>query len=96
MTQIMYRYIFDPKSSIETIEAALLLGIVGVESLYGESQARLDVQHILDRQKRACTLDASTRIGRDLNRLFIGYLRREFGESGFRVRRIQAAAAVVT
>ena len=91
MTQILYRYTFNSAVSVECIRSALLLAIVSVESLYGESQARLDIQHLLDEQKRACTVDASTRVGRDLNRLLIGYLRRELGETQFRVKRMTAA-----
>ena len=33
-------------------------------------------------------IDASTPVGRDLNRVFIGFLTREFGPGSFRVERV--------
>ena len=34
-------------------------------------------------------IDASSEVGRDLNRLFAGFLRREFGPDTFRIERLQ-------
>lgn len=90
MSKEVYRYTFDPSVAIDDIEASLMLAVVSVESLHGESQAQLDVRHVLDVARRACVIDAGTPAGRDLNRLFTGYLRREFGEDSFRVKRVDA------
>jgi hypothetical protein len=38
----------------------------------------------------ACVFDAGTPVGRDFNRLFIGFIRREFGEDAFRVERVES------
>jgi hypothetical protein len=80
MNRDIYRYAFAPETALAEIEASLLLAIWGTESLHGESQVRLDASHYLDSAKRACVIDAGTPVGRDLNRLFVGYLRREFGD----------------
>jgi hypothetical protein len=73
---------------IEEVEATLLLAIWGTESLHGEAQTRLDAGHFLDRDRRACAIDAGTPVGRDVNRLFVGFLGREFGPESFHVERL--------
>jgi hypothetical protein len=89
----VYRYTFDPSIAIEEVEAALLLAVISAESIHGESQVQLDAAHHFEAETRTCTVDASTDVGRDLNRLFTGFLRREFGEGVFRVKRMDAPAA---
>jgi hypothetical protein len=58
--------------------------------LHGESQARLDIGHAFDPLKRACVIDATTVVGRDFNRLFLGFISREFGAASFKVERVGA------
>jgi hypothetical protein len=91
MTKELYRYSFQPQVAFEEIEASLVLAIFAVESLHGEAQVRLDAAHFLDRDRRACVIDAGTAVGQDLNRLFVGFVRREFGEDSFRVERLDRA-----
>ena len=89
MTKELYRYVFTPVAPIEEVEASLLLAILATESLHGESQVRLDAAHYFDPAKRACVIDAGTPVGRDLNRLFTGFLGREFGPDAFTVERVE-------
>jgi hypothetical protein len=95
MTKELYRYAFTADVPLEEIEASLLLAVLAAESLHGESQVRLDVAHFLDTDGRACVIDAGTAVGRDFNRLFVGFMRREFGEDSFRVERVDVPAAPV-
>lgn len=88
MTKELYRYAFTPDAPIEEVEASLLLAILATESLHGESQVRLDAAHYFDPAKRACAIDAGTPVGRDLNRLFTGFMGREFGPDAFTVERV--------
>lgn len=88
MSRELYRYSFPPHVPFEEVEATLLLAIWGTESLHGEAQTRLDAGHFLDRDRRACAIDAGTPVGRDVNRLFVGFLGREFGPESFRVERL--------
>jgi hypothetical protein len=88
MATDLYRYEFDEKVPTEDVESALLLAIWGCEALHGEAQTRLDAAHYLDPNKRACVVDAGTLVGRDLNRLFVRFVSREFGEDSFRVKRV--------
>ena len=88
MTRDVYRYAFTAEVPVEEVEASLLLAVFATESLHGESQTRLDTAHFFDPTKRACVIDANTAVGRDLNRLFIGFVSREFGPDAFTVERI--------
>jgi hypothetical protein len=98
MLNNLYRYEFDDSVAIEDAEATLMLALAAVENLHGASQVRLDAEHALDPVLRVCVINAATRVGRDLNKLFAGFVTREFGAEAFRVTRIEAeshpAAAV--
>jgi hypothetical protein len=96
MSQPIYRYRFPEAAPMEEIEITFLMAVFGVESLHGEVQTCLDAEHLLDLEKRTCVIDASTPVGCDLNKLFAGYLRREFGEDAFSVERLDGAARTET
>lgn len=90
MAKDIYRYSFRRHVSLDDVEATLFLALVSAESLHGEAQVRLDAAHFLDRERGVCVVDASTSVGRDLNRLFVGFVRREFGVDAFTIERIDA------
>jgi hypothetical protein len=88
MPRDLYRFVFISDVPVEDIEITLLLAMLAVESLHGEVQTRLDAKHHLDSDRRTCIVDASTPVGRDLNRLFAGFAQREYGAASFRVERV--------
>lgn len=88
MTRNIYRYAFAQNVSIDEIEGTLVLAIWGTESLHGEAQVRLDAAHFFDKNRRACVIDAGTPVGQDLNRLFVGFIRRGFNANHFYVERV--------
>jgi hypothetical protein len=88
MSSEIYRYRFSASVSFEEVQASLVLALLATESLHGESQVRLDAGHAVDADKRSCVIDASTAVGRDLNRLFAGFITREFGADVFEVERV--------
>ncbi|KAA5541894.1 hypothetical protein FYK55_17000 [Roseiconus nitratireducens] len=88
MTTQVFRYEFAGDIDFAEVESSLVLSIMAVESLHGASEVRLDAAHAIDEDKRNCVIDASTEVGRDINRLFVGFLRREFGEDAFQVERL--------
>lgn len=90
MASKVFRYQFDDSVPMEEVEGSLLLAILGVESLHGETEVQLSASHFLDVERRTCVIDAGTETGTDLNRLFAGFLRREFGKTNFTVRRIDS------
>ena len=91
MSQWLYRYQFDGRAEMNEVESLLARAILAAEDLYGESQVRLDASHCLDAAIRSCVIDGSTAVGRDINRMFTGFLSREFGEDQFRVERLEHA-----
>lgn len=88
-----YRYVFSEEVSMDEVEATLVLAIVAAEALHGEAQVRLDAAHAFDRDIRRCVIDAGTEVGLHLNQVFATYLRREFGDDSFSVKRMTDAAA---
>lgn len=88
MPSEVYRFRLADHVPAEEAEATLVLSIIAVEALHGEAQARLDAGHAFDPKLRTVVIDASTPVGRDFNRLFLGFLSREFGPGSFRVERV--------
>lgn len=86
-SQAIYEYSFKRHVPIDDVQDTLTLSILGAEHLHGRAKIRLDGWWRLDRQRRVCLIDASTKVGEDLNQLFAGYLAKEFGERAFTVRR---------
>lgn len=93
MTAVLYRYNFDATISTDEIETALLLAVWGCEALYGEPQTRLDAAHCFAPERRFCVIDANTPVGRDFNRLFVGFLTRVVDADAFTSKRIVLAIA---
>ena len=89
MPKELYRYRFTDGVSLRDIEETLLLAVLATESLHGQSRVRMDAAYCIEDAKRACVVDASTDVGRDISRLFTGFAIREFGEDAFQVERIE-------
>ena len=87
MKATAFRYEFGERVEIPEVEASLLLALWATESLHGESNCRLEAGYALDAERRACVVDADSQAGKDLNRIFVGFLEREFGADAFRVER---------
>ena len=90
MNEIVYHYTFGADVSIEEVEATLLLAVLAAEGLHGEAEVRLEGAHSFDPDRRRCVIEADTAVGRDINRLFVGFIRHEFGADAFRVERVDA------
>jgi hypothetical protein len=88
MSTHMICYTFSSSVPLEEVESSLLLALLGTESLHGETSTRLDAAHRIDRHDRCVAIDASTEPGRDFNRLFLGFVTREFGSDSFEVQRV--------
>jgi hypothetical protein len=93
MSRKVYRYDFAPEVDLEDVQTTLTLALLAVESLHGETAMHLDASHFLDLKQRAAAIDCGSPLGRDLNKLFAGYLLREFGREAFRVRRARKETA---
>ena len=96
MSREVYRYRFDKEVPANDLEESLLLAVLAIQCLHGESRARLDARYCLNAGDRTCVIDASNDIGRDLNRVFTGFVSREFGDGSFKVDHVDAADAAIT
>src|SRR5262245_57701594 len=86
MSRQVFKYTFDSAVPMDEVEQTLVLALLVVQILHGDAQARLAVGHYFDRRRRACVVDASTPEGRDLSKLLVGLLIREYGPDSFAVR----------
>jgi hypothetical protein len=91
MKQAVYHYTFCAGIPIEEVEATLHLALLAAEGLHGEADVRLEGTHSVDIERRRCVINAATLVGRDINRLFLNFIRHEFGADAFRVEHIEAA-----
>ena len=96
MPERQYKYTFDRDVPPRELEESLLLAVLAIQCLHGESHARLDARYCLKPGDRTCVIDASNDIGRDLNRVFTGFVSREFGDGSFKVDHVDAADAAIT
>jgi hypothetical protein len=92
MSSGIYRYTFQKEAAPESIEAAIVLAIFGVEVLHGAALARMDAGHFFDRHRMVCVIDANTEVGLDMARLFTGFLQRELEPESFKVERVLHAS----
>ena len=88
-SQATYKYSFKRHVDIDDVQDTLTLAILGAENLHGRAKVRLNGWWRLDRQRRVCVIDSSTPVGEDINKLFTGYLGKEFGENAFRVTSVK-------
>lgn len=86
MLKTHYKYQFREGPPIDEIGDLLFLAALAVESLHGRSSLRLDGTFQLQKPERACQVNASTQVGRDLARIFTGFLCHHFGEKAFQVQ----------
>ncbi|WP_254508568.1 hypothetical protein [Anatilimnocola floriformis] len=89
-----FRYDFGNDVPMEEVQASILLAVLGCESLHGETGVHLNATYSLDVAGRTCVVDVSNDVGSDLNRLFAGFVRREFGRGKFSVKRIEGLSAI--
>ncbi|MCC6678170.1 MAG: hypothetical protein IT436_13600 [Phycisphaerales bacterium] len=85
----MMRYQFEPEVPFKQVEDALLLAVMAVEGLAGESAVRLDAAFNVNQSGRTCLIDAATEVGSAIARVFTGLVTREFGAGSFHVRPVK-------
>jgi hypothetical protein len=83
----VFRFTFGTSVPLDEAEDTLQLAIIAAESLHGQPQVRMDAGYCVDRAGRCCVVKANSPAGRDVCRIFTGFLTHEFGESAFTVRR---------
>ena len=91
-----YHYRFGDSVPFREAEDSLMLAVLAAESLNGRSNVRLDASFQVDHSRRECSVDAATPVGRQIARIFTGFLTREFGEESFRVERLGSTASALS
>lgn len=91
MTVLTYRYRIPPTVPLQELEDTLRLAAMATAGLHGESRVRLEGRHVVLAGKRHCLIDASSQVGVDLNRIFLGFLAQEFRDQPIEVDRIATA-----
>jgi len=81
----VYRLTFSIPVNMDAVEETLLLAVLAIGCLYGESAIRLDAGYAIDKDKRVVVINAHTRIGCAVARVFVGFCMSEFGEGTFAV-----------
>ena len=92
----VYRLTFSIPVDMDAVEETLLLAVLAIGCLYGESAIRLDAGYAIDKDKRVVVINAHTRIGCAVARVFVGFCMREFGEDTFGVSWIAGAGPGMT
>lgn len=87
--RIVYRYEFDDSCPMAEIGETLLLSRAASESLWGEARVRLEASFSIDENAQSAVIGATSIVGQQFNVLFAGFLIREFGNSSFRVSRLE-------
>ena len=85
-------FYFDDVVPIAEVDGTLQLSLMAAESIYGRDRIRLEAQPHLDPEGRRCSIDTATAVGRALAAIFLGYSRREFGETAVRISQGRARA----
>ncbi len=88
MAGTAYRYVFPEHVAIDDVEASLLMAILAAEALHSAAQVRLDAAHFFEADRRMCVISADSEVGRDIARLFVNFLEREFGPEAYAVERV--------
>jgi hypothetical protein len=93
MTKPQYIYQFREGAPLDEVGDLLFLAALAAESLHGRSSLRLDGTFLLEKEKRQCEVNAGSQVGRDLARIFTGFLVHQLGDKAFQVRLDDAHAA---
>lgn len=90
MTRTVYRFEFNEGADMKEVEDTLLLSILAVGCLHGESAIRLDVGYAVDAECRVAAVDGTTPSGSAVARVFTGLAIHEFGDENFSIARVNA------
>lgn len=90
MQRVAYHYKFTAGVDMSAVTETLLLAVTAAEGLHGRAKVNLDAEFDLDEGRRECRIGAGNDVGRDIARIFVGFLSSDVGEEAFQVRRVNA------
>ena len=77
-----------PGVSTDDVETSILLSVFATEGVHGAAKVRMDGGFLLVEKRRVCVVDATTRVGATIAKIFTAVLLRSFGQDAFEVERI--------
>ncbi|NQT35249.1 hypothetical protein HQ587_08670 [bacterium] len=96
MNKTIYHYQIMDGIPMNAVKDSLLLSVMAAESLYGRPRINLEARFRLERVSRVYIIEAGSKIGETIARVFTGLLIREFGEQAFKVERKETSLEVET
>src|SRR4051812_41139968 len=87
------RFVFERNVPMRDVSGTLLLARLAAASLHGHERVALETACDLDRSTRTVSINANTDAGHTLALVFLGYVRREFGEDAFELKPASKSAA---
>lgn len=85
MKNLAYEYRFHRNVRMTDVLDTLDLAVIAAESIHGEARSSLETSWSTDPAIRVVTIDAANEVGRTLNTIFNGFIRREFERTYFTV-----------
>ena len=79
------RLSFAPGVSMHEVQDTLELARLAAESLHGSERVELELRLDVDVARRSVSIDTGTRAGRTIAMVFLGLVKREFGNEAVRV-----------
>lgn len=79
MVRTVYKFTFDDSVAMDDVEQILALSIIPMESIHGESAMMVDGRFAVNKRRRTCLIDAESQLGKDLARVFAGFLNAKAG-----------------
>ena len=83
-----YRYTFYPCVPMGQVSNALFLAAVAAEAIHGRVQVQLNGRFWADPTDQTATIDAGTKVGQTVARVFTELVSRKLGEQAFSVERV--------
>ena len=87
-----YRYRFADGNHLQEAQKTLRLATLAAEGIFGEAQVQMDAACVIDESINVIVIDASTPVGKVVNRVFAIFILREFGLRAFQVVRVEGLA----
>jgi len=80
------QFVFEKSAPMHEVEQTLRLACLATESLHGPDRMRLQASFLINRSKRNCLIHSASEVGMTLALIFSGFVKREFGEDGVKIK----------
>ena len=89
LNQNIYQFkVIQKGIGADVLKALVLLAVKETELIFGRARRKLETNYQLLPEKGVCSIEGGTECGEHLAKLLSGFLIKQVGEEGFRVRRL--------